>query len=180
MNNRQFVWWPYSVRILHHYPIALQESMLWRAVASLFVFDVVEWHRPDRVMQQFGMRQHVPNRATHACHCMVLIDGAAPQLTRCYSTSHSLHCGSRIPACCPEGTLQLPYFWRRPIFGLVPRNHKKFYHPSGCKKTIQVISFFPSPFARNGAKDMYLRRSWSLRYCTLCKSWKVDILSYIR
>lgn len=51
MNGRSFVWQPYSEGILHDYAITLQEKALWHAVIPLILFEVVEWHQPDRVMQ---------------------------------------------------------------------------------------------------------------------------------
>uniref|UniRef100_A0A2N9IZD0 Aminotransferase-like plant mobile domain-containing protein n=1 Tax=Fagus sylvatica TaxID=28930 RepID=A0A2N9IZD0_FAGSY len=33
---------------------------IWRTVAPLICFHIVEKHYPDRVMRQFGMQQHIP------------------------------------------------------------------------------------------------------------------------
>lgn len=35
---------------------------LWRCLAPMISFFIVEWHQPDRVMQQFGLQQHVPEK----------------------------------------------------------------------------------------------------------------------
>lgn len=60
MQVDQLVWQPYSARILRANPILLQDSEVWFSVVSLICSEVVEWHRPERVLQQFGLRQHVP------------------------------------------------------------------------------------------------------------------------
>lgn len=60
MQTDQFVWQPYSARILCANPMLLQDSEVWFSVVPLICSEVVEWHRPDRVLQQFGLRQHVP------------------------------------------------------------------------------------------------------------------------
>ena len=33
---------------------------IWQSVVPLICFYIIEWHQPDRVLRQFGMRQHVP------------------------------------------------------------------------------------------------------------------------
>lgn len=60
MGPDHFVWRPYSQRVLRDYPNAIHESDLWRAVSPLIYFEVVEWHRPDRVLRQFALRQQIP------------------------------------------------------------------------------------------------------------------------
>lgn len=60
MSSEQFVWQPYTSRIMQDYPQALEESRVQRAVIPLINFEVVEWYQPGRVMRQFGLRQTVP------------------------------------------------------------------------------------------------------------------------
>ena len=33
---------------------------IWMTISPLICFHIVEWHRPDRVLRQFGMRQRIP------------------------------------------------------------------------------------------------------------------------
>lgn len=47
MSFAQFVWGPYSNRVLQDYPQALEESQPWRAVIPMINFEVVDWHRLD-------------------------------------------------------------------------------------------------------------------------------------
>ncbi|XP_057418732.1 serine/threonine-protein phosphatase 7 long form homolog [Lotus japonicus] len=56
------LWKSYSDRVLNGLPERCRENMhLWRTVVSMVLYHVSEWHQPDRVMQQFGMFQHIPN-----------------------------------------------------------------------------------------------------------------------
>ncbi|XP_028219803.1 uncharacterized protein LOC114401491 [Glycine soja] len=41
-------------------PICVVGSVAWFAVVPLICFHVVEWHQPDRVLQQFGLQQPIP------------------------------------------------------------------------------------------------------------------------
>lgn len=56
------MWKPYSDRVLNGLPERCRENMhLWRTVVPMVLYHVSEWHQPDRVMQQFGMFQPVPD-----------------------------------------------------------------------------------------------------------------------
>ncbi|KZV33914.1 serine/threonine-protein phosphatase 7 long form [Dorcoceras hygrometricum] len=44
-------------------PIECRNPMLWRSVCPLICFHIVEWHRPNRVLRQFSMLQHIPGPA---------------------------------------------------------------------------------------------------------------------
>ncbi|CAI0399589.1 unnamed protein product [Linum tenue] len=54
------VWQPYRERALHLRGSVIQ-SETFRAVVPLICFSSVMWHHPDRVLRQFGMRQHEPH-----------------------------------------------------------------------------------------------------------------------
>ncbi|CAH8362790.1 unnamed protein product [Eruca vesicaria subsp. sativa] len=59
--DEQVTWQPYTQDLLAKLPlICLSGQNVWRTVAPLICFDVVEWHRPDRVLRQFGLHQTVP------------------------------------------------------------------------------------------------------------------------
>ncbi|XP_048617776.1 serine/threonine-protein phosphatase 7 long form homolog isoform X2 [Brassica napus] len=59
--DEQVIWQPYTQDLLAKLPlICLSGQNIWRTVAPLICFDVVEWHRPDRVLRQFGLHQTVP------------------------------------------------------------------------------------------------------------------------
>uniref|UniRef100_A0A1J3EXQ7 Serine/threonine-protein phosphatase 7 long form-like protein n=1 Tax=Noccaea caerulescens TaxID=107243 RepID=A0A1J3EXQ7_NOCCA len=70
--DEQVIWQPYTPDLLAKLPIiCLSGQNIWRTVAPLICFDVVEWHRPDRVLRQFGLHQAVPSpcdneKALHA------------------------------------------------------------------------------------------------------------------
>ncbi|CAI0429851.1 unnamed protein product, partial [Linum tenue] len=55
------VWQPYRERALHLRGSVIQ-SETFRAIVPLICFSSVMWHHPDRVLQQFGMRQHEPHQ----------------------------------------------------------------------------------------------------------------------
>ncbi|CAI0458564.1 unnamed protein product [Linum tenue] len=55
------VWQPYRERALHLRGSVIQ-SETFRAVVPLICFSSVMWHHPDRVLRQFGMRQHEPHQ----------------------------------------------------------------------------------------------------------------------
>ncbi|KZV50251.1 serine/threonine-protein phosphatase 7 long form [Dorcoceras hygrometricum] len=40
--------------------IDLYDNKIWRCVCALICFEIVEMHRPDRVMRQFKMKQSIP------------------------------------------------------------------------------------------------------------------------
>ncbi|XP_055962013.1 serine/threonine-protein phosphatase 7 long form homolog [Mercurialis annua] len=54
-------WQPYSDDILSSIPREyLDGAHLWRARVPLIYYNIVEWHQPDRVLQQFGLVQPIP------------------------------------------------------------------------------------------------------------------------
>ncbi|CAI0551355.1 unnamed protein product [Linum tenue] len=55
------VWQPYLERALHLRGSVIQ-SETFQAVVPLICFSSVMWHHPDRVLRQFGMRQHEPHQ----------------------------------------------------------------------------------------------------------------------
>ena len=40
--------------------ICLADQEIWRTMSSLICFEIVEWHRPERVLRQFGLHQEIP------------------------------------------------------------------------------------------------------------------------
>ncbi|KAL6346186.1 hypothetical protein AAG906_027930 [Vitis piasezkii] len=60
--NDQIIWQPYTPEILEKLPpICVADQQIWRTVAPLICFEIVEWHHPDRVLRQFGLRQGIPD-----------------------------------------------------------------------------------------------------------------------
>uniref|UniRef100_A0A2N9H4W6 Aminotransferase-like plant mobile domain-containing protein n=1 Tax=Fagus sylvatica TaxID=28930 RepID=A0A2N9H4W6_FAGSY len=58
----QVVWQPYSDEVIADLPeYCTVGKEIWRTVAPLICFHIVEKHYPDRVMRQFGMQQHIPS-----------------------------------------------------------------------------------------------------------------------
>ncbi|KAL5787012.1 hypothetical protein ACOSP7_003961 [Xanthoceras sorbifolium] len=57
----QMIWQPYTSELLVSLPdVCVRDQHLWRTIAPLIFFDIVEWHRPDRVLRQFGLNQEIP------------------------------------------------------------------------------------------------------------------------
>lgn len=57
----QFIWEPYTNEVLELLaPICRSDAHIWRTVAPLICFDIVEWHHPERVLRQFGHGQMIP------------------------------------------------------------------------------------------------------------------------
>ena len=57
----QIILQPYIVDMnvgLPHYCIVRKD--IWCTISPLICFHIVEWHRPDRVLQQFGFHQGIP------------------------------------------------------------------------------------------------------------------------
>ena len=47
--------------LVAHLPaISLVDQEIWRTMSPLICFDIVEWHRPERVLRQFGLQQGIP------------------------------------------------------------------------------------------------------------------------
>ena len=40
--------------------ISLADQEIWWMMSPLICFDIVEWHRPERVLRQFGLQQGIP------------------------------------------------------------------------------------------------------------------------
>ncbi|RVW75039.1 Serine/threonine-protein phosphatase 7 long form-like [Vitis vinifera] len=56
----QVLWEPYMGDLVAHLPaISLADQEIWR-MSPLICFDIVEWHRPERVLRQFGLQQGIP------------------------------------------------------------------------------------------------------------------------
>ncbi|XP_050237841.1 uncharacterized protein LOC126687340 [Mercurialis annua] len=54
-------WQPYSDLIISQLPsYCFEGSHFWRARVPLIYFHIIEWHQPDRVLQQFGLVQPIP------------------------------------------------------------------------------------------------------------------------
>uniref|UniRef100_A0A2N9GJ88 Aminotransferase-like plant mobile domain-containing protein n=1 Tax=Fagus sylvatica TaxID=28930 RepID=A0A2N9GJ88_FAGSY len=59
---RYVVWQPYSDEVIANQPkYCTVGKEIWRTVAPLICFHIVEKHYPDRVMRQFGMQQYIPS-----------------------------------------------------------------------------------------------------------------------
>lgn len=57
----QVVWQPYSDDVIAGLPkYCLAGQDIWRTVSPLICFHIVELHRPDRVLRQFGLQQGIP------------------------------------------------------------------------------------------------------------------------
>ncbi|RVW69911.1 Serine/threonine-protein phosphatase 7 long form-like [Vitis vinifera] len=58
----QVLWQPYTDDILALLPdICLADQDIWQIMSPLVFFDIVEWHRPERVLRQFGLIQGIPS-----------------------------------------------------------------------------------------------------------------------
>ncbi|KAM3289894.1 hypothetical protein P3S67_018183 [Capsicum chacoense] len=57
----QFIWEPYTDDLIDSLPDYCRAGRdMWRVRVSIFCWDVVEVHLPDRVMRQFGLQQMIP------------------------------------------------------------------------------------------------------------------------
>ncbi|XP_073107345.1 serine/threonine-protein phosphatase 7 long form homolog [Elaeis guineensis] len=57
----EIVWQPHTPLILAGLPdYCFSGQHIWRCRVTLLYFFIVEWHYPDRVMHQFGLRQTIP------------------------------------------------------------------------------------------------------------------------
>ncbi|XP_073127156.1 serine/threonine-protein phosphatase 7 long form homolog [Henckelia pumila] len=67
MEENQFLWNVYDPKAPDVRSLTPDEELttVWRSVCPLVCFDIVEMHRPNRVMRQFGMRQSIPIPATN-------------------------------------------------------------------------------------------------------------------
>ncbi|KAJ0030829.1 hypothetical protein Pint_14543 [Pistacia integerrima] len=55
------MWQPYTYELLvSPADVCVRDQHVWRTTAPLICFDIVEWHRPDRVLRQFGLQQRIP------------------------------------------------------------------------------------------------------------------------
>ena len=46
--------------VAHFSKISLADQEIWRTMSPLICFDIVKWHRPERVLRQFGLQQGIP------------------------------------------------------------------------------------------------------------------------
>ena len=59
----QIIWEPYTDDVIFGLPdYCTIASDLWLTISPLIFFYIVEWHRPDRVLRQFGLLQHIPEQ----------------------------------------------------------------------------------------------------------------------
>ncbi|RVX07230.1 Serine/threonine-protein phosphatase 7 long form-like [Vitis vinifera] len=57
----QVLWESYMGDLVAHLlAISLADQEIWRTMSPLICFDIVEWHRPERVLRQFGLQQGIP------------------------------------------------------------------------------------------------------------------------
>ncbi|XP_075500293.1 serine/threonine-protein phosphatase 7 long form homolog [Primulina tabacum] len=64
MNNNEFNWVVYQKNDIDVMTITdSYDNKIWRCVCPLICFDIVEMHRPNRVMRQFRRRQSIPESA---------------------------------------------------------------------------------------------------------------------
>ncbi|KAH7842642.1 hypothetical protein Vadar_007634 [Vaccinium darrowii] len=78
MRADEVEWMPYKPEVLDALPPYCHAGMaIWRASVPLICFSYVEMHQPERVMRQFGFRQHVPppSNAIHPSHGYTLRNG---------------------------------------------------------------------------------------------------------
>ncbi|KAJ0090197.1 hypothetical protein Patl1_14730 [Pistacia atlantica] len=55
------IWQPYTSELLvSPVDVCVRDQHVWRTIAPLICFDIVEWHHPDRVLRQFGLQQGIP------------------------------------------------------------------------------------------------------------------------
>ena len=55
------LWEPYIRELVAHLPdICLANQEIWQTMSPLICFETVEWHRPERVLRQFDLRQGIP------------------------------------------------------------------------------------------------------------------------
>jgi hypothetical protein len=45
---------------IHSLASCIATICMWQTITPVICFDIVEWHRPDRVLHQFGLHQGVP------------------------------------------------------------------------------------------------------------------------
>ncbi|CAN1140418.1 Serine/threonine-protein phosphatase 7 long form homolog [Linum perenne] len=61
LTEDQMIWQPYTSESLATVSdICVRDQHVWRTVAPLICFDIIEWHHPERVLRQFGIRQGIP------------------------------------------------------------------------------------------------------------------------
>ncbi|XP_050233137.1 serine/threonine-protein phosphatase 7 long form homolog [Mercurialis annua] len=70
-----FIWQSYTDDMLDTLPVyCLDGRAFWRATVPLIYFHIVEWHQADRVLQQFGLQQGIPDAPLqdHSLHTITL------------------------------------------------------------------------------------------------------------
>ncbi|XP_028766536.1 serine/threonine-protein phosphatase 7 long form homolog [Neltuma alba] len=67
MTDDEIIWQPYESpyvrQLIPEYCLTIPE--IWRASVPLICFNIIEWHHPDRVLQQFGRQQPIPSMPVH-------------------------------------------------------------------------------------------------------------------
>ncbi|KAL3506966.1 hypothetical protein ACH5RR_032348 [Cinchona calisaya] len=63
LKEGEFIWRPYTPEITAQMPsYCLSGQGIWHTVSPLICFSIVEWHLPNRVMRQFGLKQTTPTQ----------------------------------------------------------------------------------------------------------------------
>ncbi|XP_071938942.1 serine/threonine-protein phosphatase 7 long form homolog isoform X1 [Coffea arabica] len=61
LKEGEFIWRPYTPEVTAQLPsYCLSGQAIWHTVSPLICFSIVEWHLPNRVMRQFGLKQMKP------------------------------------------------------------------------------------------------------------------------
>ncbi|XP_021600607.1 serine/threonine-protein phosphatase 7 long form homolog [Manihot esculenta] len=84
MEAEEFIWEPYSDVVVDGMSdYCLQGRQIWKSVVPLICFHIVEWHRPDKVLRQFGFSQPIPQppRQTADMHSIKLTSLATNWMT---------------------------------------------------------------------------------------------------
>ena len=69
MVNVKVLWQPYVGDVVDQLPdICVADQEIWRTMSPLICFDTVEWHRPERVLRQFGLHQDIPPDCSYDQH----------------------------------------------------------------------------------------------------------------
>ncbi|KAK7271576.1 hypothetical protein RJT34_27598 [Clitoria ternatea] len=64
LDDHEFIWTPYASPTVRRF-IPEDPGEVCYAMVPLICFGIIEWHHPDRVMRQFGLRQPIPHPPTN-------------------------------------------------------------------------------------------------------------------